>query len=189
MILKQCFKSAAKASFTKNCTNNYINLKSVYWRVHMRIRGLKQVFHWIFLVVGIFSLIMLGITVNTYISYAEEGYGLDMYFDQASLNENRLVLRFYFENPGSLDIEIRGGNVTLGDTYTIPYSAMPGGILSDLPGRDNTSVVIWVPISDPDLGNVQMDHKAEITVQLNLWIPERYLETTISYQAEVGVSV
>ncbi|MCK5398157.1 MAG: hypothetical protein KAJ33_07910 [Thermoplasmata archaeon] len=160
----------------------------------MKVRGLKQVFHWLFLIVGIFSLVMLGITVNTYLGYAQEGYGLKMSFDQASMNGNWLVLKFYVENPGGMDIEITRGNLTLSDTYNIPHTMLPNGLaqeypLTKLPAGENTSVIIWIPISEPDLGNIQMHHEVDLDLKLELWVPERFMNTELPFQAIVEVEI
>lgn len=161
----------------------------------MKLRGMKQVFHWIFLLVGVFSLILTGITVNTYLDYAREGYGLEMSFESANLNYgNWLVLRFYFVNPGKLDINLVGGNLSLSRTYNIPHGTLPNGLgqddpISPLPAGENTTVVIWIPISDPDLGNIQMHHQADIDLNLEIYVPGRYARTHINFRAAVGVAL
>ena len=159
----------------------------------MKVRSLKQVLHWIFLVVGIFSLIMLGITVDTYLGYAEEGYGLKMNFDRATLNENWLILEFYIENPGGLDIELTRGNLTLSKTYEISHitaEELPElELLSPLPAGENISVIFRIPISHPDLGNIQMYHEADILLDLELWVPDRLMSTHITFQASVEVII
>ena len=161
----------------------------------MKIRGLKQVLHWIFLIVGVFSLIVMGITMDTYMSYAEEGYGLDMSFDSAYLNENWLVLNFYFENPGGLDIELLGGNLTMSEVYDIPNTILPNHIaqeypLSPLPAHENVSVMIWIPITNSgDLDSIRTTGQIDIDLDLLLLVPERYMNTHITFQATVGVTV
>ena len=97
----------------------------------MKIRGMKQVLHWVFIFVGVFSLIVMGITMDTYLSYAEEGFGLNMSFDSAYLNDDWLVLNFYFVNPGGLDIELMGGNLTLSEVYDIPTTILPNHVAQD----------------------------------------------------------
>jgi len=156
---------------------------------------MKQVLHWIFLIVGIFSLIVMGITMDTYLSYAEEGYGLDMNFDSASIQyDNWLVLNFYFENPGSLDIELMGGNLTLSETYDIPNTDLPNYIaqeypLSPLPANENVSVMIWIPITNPaDLAEIQSTGQVNLDLDLLLLVPDRYMYTHITYQGIVEVS-
>ncbi len=161
----------------------------------MKIRGIKQVLHWIFLIVGIFSLIMMGVTMDTYLGYAEEGYGLDMSFDSAFLNNEWLVLNFYFENPGGLDIELLGGNLTLSEVYEIPHTVLPNHIaqeypLSPLPAHENVSVMIWIPISNiADLDSIRTTGQVELDLDLLLLVPDRYMNTHITFQATVGVSV
>ena len=155
--------------------------------MYMKIRGLKQFFHWLFLGVGVFSLIMLGITVNTYLSYADEGYGLRMSFDQASLNGNLLSLRFYFENPGGLDVLIEGGNLAMSKQYNISEATMPTGVMPEAPAGENVSVVFWIPLSEPDLHNIQSNQQAIIDLDLELWVPYRYMRTHLAFQATVGV--
>ena len=161
----------------------------------MKIRGMKQVLHWIFLIVGVFSLIVMGITMDTYLGYAEEGYGLDMSFDSAYLNGDWLVLNFYFVNPGGLDIELLGGNLTLSEVYDIPNTILPNHIaqeypLSPLPAHENVSVMIWIPITNPaDLDNIRASGQVELDLDLLLFVPERYMNTHITFQAIVEVSV
>lgn len=160
----------------------------------MKVRGMKQFLHWIFLIVGLFSLIMLGITVNTYLGYAEEGYGLKMTFHDAWLNDNYLVLRFDFENPGRLDINLVGGNLTLGQVYEIPHGLLPNGQgqenpISPLPGGETTSVVIWIPISDPDLSNIQSRLQVDLDLHLEIYVPERFVTTEITFQGTVEVGL
>ena len=155
---------------------------------------MKHVLHWIFLIVGVFSLVMLGITVNTYLGYAREGYGLDMTFQDAWLNEDWLVLRFNFDNPGRLDIELEGGNLTLSKVYEIPHGTLPNGQgqddpISPLPGLENTSVVIWIPIDQPDIGSIQTNHEAELNLNLSIYVPSRYVHTEIAWQGMVEVGI
>ena len=161
----------------------------------MKIRGMKQVLHWIFLIVGVFSLIVMGITMDTYLGYAEEGYGLDMSFDSAYLNDDWLVLNFYFVNPGGLDIELLGGNLTMSEIYDIPTTILPNHVaqeypLSPLPAHENVSVMIWIPITNSaDLDNIRASGQVELDLDLLLFVPERYMNTHITFQAIVEVSV
>ena len=161
----------------------------------MKIRGMKQVLHWIFLVVGIFSLIAMGITMDTYLGYAEEGYGLEMSFDSAYLNDNWLVLKFYFENPGGMDIELMEGNLTISEVYDIPNTILPNHIaqeypLSPLPAHENVSVMIWIPITNSmDLDSIRTTGQVELDLDLLLLVPDRYMNTHITFQATVEVSV
>lgn len=161
----------------------------------MKIRGMKQVFHWTFLIVGTFSLILMGITMDTYLGYAEEGYGLDMSFDSAYLNDDWLVLNFYFVNPGGLDINLLGGNLTLSEVYEIPETVLPNHIaqeypLSPLPAHENVSVMIWIPISNPeDLDSIRASGQVELDLDLLLQVPERYMRTHITYQGIVEVTL
>lgn len=158
----------------------------------MKIRSLKQVLHWLFLAIGLFSLIMLAITVNTYLGYAEEGYGLKMEFDEAWLNENWLVLNFNIENPGGLDVEIISGNLTLSQTYNIPNSH-PVDYLElfpiDLPAKDETSVFVWIPISELDLESIRASGQVELDMEFEILVPDRYMITDITFQETVGVNL
>lgn len=161
----------------------------------MEIRGMKQVLHGIFLIVGIFSLIMLGITVDTYLGYAEEGYGLEMNFDSATLNyDHWLVLKFYFENPGGLDISLMGGNLTLNEVYNISSTGLPNDDSQEypemLPAHETVSVMIWIPITNSaDLDDIRAYGQADIDLDLLLFVPERYMNTHITYQGIVEVSI
>ena len=160
----------------------------------MKVRGLKQVFHLIFLFVGVLSLVMLAYTTSTYLSYAEEGYGVNMTLEKVWLNDNWLIVRMNLENPGSLDIEIDEANITLSQTYEFPHGVLPNGLaqedpLAQLPAHETVSVVLWVPITDPDLGNIQATGQAEIDLELTLWVPKRYVNTELGFQGTVGVEL
>ncbi|MDO9537414.1 MAG: hypothetical protein Q7J68_03745 [Thermoplasmata archaeon] len=159
----------------------------------MKIRSLKQVLHWVFLVVGIISLITLAFSISTYLDYAREGYGLDISLSEAWLNDDWLVVRVYIENPGGLDIELDGGNVTLGTTYAIPHGILPNGLPQNSPldivkAGKNTTIVIWVPIGQDDLANIRDTGMTDISLDLRITIPTRYCRTHLLYQA-TGVEV
>ena len=159
----------------------------------MKIRGMKQVLHWAFLIVGIFSLIMMGITMDTYLGYAEEGYGLKMSFDSAFLNDDMLVLRFNIKNPGGLDIEIVDGNLTISESYELLQSR-PNDPLQQLPipllAHETVLVMMFIPITNSaDLDSIRTTGQVELDLDLSLRVPERYMYTHITFQATVGVSV
>ena len=160
----------------------------------MKIRSLKQVLHWLFLVVGVFSIFMLSFSVSTYLNYAEEGYGLDISISGAWLNDGWLVIKLNIENPGGLDMELEDGNVTLGQTYAIPHTMLPNGQpqntpLDKLPKGENMTTIIWVPIGSDDLTSIQNTGQADILMDLVIYIPARYARTHLICQASsVGVA-
>ena len=119
--------------------------------------------------------------------------GISTYFEEANLNGNWLVLRFNFDNPGGLDIDIATGNLTLSQTYNIPNTMLPNGIaqsypITTLPAGENTSAVIWIPISEPDIGTILANGEADLYLDLELWVPERCMKTHIFFEGTVEVS-
>jgi hypothetical protein len=160
----------------------------------MKIRSLKQVLHWLFLAVGVFSVFMLSFSVSTYLNYAEEGYGLGISISNVSLNyDNWLVITLNIENPGGLDMELEDGNVTLGQTYAIPHTVLPNGQpqgqpLDELPKGENMTTIIWVPIDSADLNNINDTGQVDILMDLVIFIPARYARTHLICQAN-GVGV
>lgn len=163
----------------------------------MRVRSLRQAFHWLFLVLGALSLVILLFTASTYFSYAKEGYGLDCNFDSASLNDaGWLVLRFYIENPGDLDIVLLGGNLTLNSgtvTYPVVETSLPNGLsqalpLSDLPARENTSVMAWFQLDQADFSQIASSSLAELHFDMDIYVPARHVITHLMFEEAVAVS-
>ena len=159
----------------------------------MKFRGMKQALHWLFLAVGIFSLFMLSYSASTYLDYTGEGYGLRVNVSESWLNEGWLVLKLEVENPGGLDIEMMGGNVTLTQMYEIPVSTLPNGQPQDRPldtisGGETTEVLVWVQIGEDDLANIQGSGVADVKLDLELFVPSRYATTHLAYE-ESGMEV
>ncbi len=163
----------------------------------MKVRSLKQMLHWLFLVVGIFCLAALIISVNTYISYAKEGYGLQAELDRANLVDDGdywLRLRFFITNPGRLDIILEDGSIVLaGNTYNLTNierelftQYLP---ISDLPGNGNTSVVLWFRISEDDFNLMNSSAQADIRLDAGIYVPERHLRTHLVFEDTVEVGV
>ena len=163
----------------------------------MKVRSLKQALHWLFLAVGALSLVLLLFTASTYFSYAKEGYGLDCHFDTASLDRaGWLMLRFYFENPGDLDIVLLGGNLTLGSgilNYSVIETTLPNGFiqsrpLSDLPAGQNTSVMAWFQMDQADFSQLRSSGIADVHFDMNIYVPTRHVTTHLLFEEAVGVS-
>lgn len=148
----------------------------------MKVRSLRQVLHWSFLIVGLLSMMLLALSVKTYLGYVEEGYGLDCRLDHAALDGDCLILRLDIENPGGLDIILEGGSLTVGRQYDILTVELPNGDsqqlpLSDLPKGENTAVMIWFQLNDYDLSNLTGPGSTSITLDLEIFVPERDLWT------------
>jgi hypothetical protein len=159
----------------------------------MKFRGIQQALHWLFLAVGLFSLFMLSYSASTYLDYAKEGYGLRVSVSESWLNDDWLVLRLDVENPGGLDIELMGGNITLTDTYEIPFSTLPNGQpqtepLDVVPGGERIEVLVWVHIGGYDLDSIRDLGAADILLDLELLVPARYATTHIVHR-EIGMEV
>jgi hypothetical protein len=159
----------------------------------MKIISLKQVLHWLFLAVGIFSVFMLSFSASTYMNYAKGGYGLDISISGAWLyhgehNDTWLVIKLNIKNPGGLDMGLVGGNVTLGQTYAIPHTILPNGQpqnkpLAELPKGENTPTIIWIPIGSDDLNSINVTGQTDILMDLIIDIPARYAQTHLICQA------
>jgi hypothetical protein len=159
----------------------------------MKIKSLKQVLHWLFLAVGVFSVFMLSFSVSTYMNYAKSGYGLDISISETWLyrdgtNDTWLVIELNIENPGGLDMELEDGNVTLGQTYTIPHTILPNNSpqndpLDELPKHENMATILWVPIDSDDFGRIQSNGQMDILLDLQIFIPARYARTHLTFQA------
>jgi hypothetical protein len=165
----------------------------------MKIRSLKQVLHWLFLAVGVFSIFMLSFSISTYMNYAKSGYGLEVSLSEAwlyddGLNGTWFVIKLNLENPGGLDMELEDGNLTLGQTYAIPHTMLPNGQpqntpLDELPKDKNMTTILWVPIGSDDLNSIKDTGRADIVMDLVIFIPARYARTHLIYQINnVGVA-
>jgi hypothetical protein len=143
----------------------------------MKIRSLKQALHWLFLIVGVFSLITMAFSVNTYLNYAREGYGLDISVTEAWLNNGKLVLRLRVENPGGLDIYLGGsgivGNLTLADTYNISLQELK------IRAGNTTTVIISTEISAAEFDSILLTGQTDMALNLRVTVPERGLTTGI----------
>jgi len=159
----------------------------------MKIISLKQVLHWLFLAVGVFSIFTLSFSVSSYLNYARNGYGLDISISETWLyddghNGTWLVIKLNIKNPGGLDMELEGGNVSLGQTYVIPHTMLPNGQaqnapLDELPKAENMTTIIWIPIGGDDLNSIRNTGQADILLDLVISIPARYAKTHLIFQA------
>ena len=163
----------------------------------MRVRSLKQVLHWLFLAVGVLSVVLLALSVNTYVSYAREGYGLDAEFDRADLHRDGyywLRLRLIITNPGSLNMFLDGGTLTLasGNTSNLINTTTPGGVqnlpVSDLPKHEEMPVVLWFRITQGDYNQINSTGQVEMDLDLEISVPERYMSTHLIFIDTVEVS-
>ena len=69
-------------------------------------RSLAQWTNYAFFAIGLACLLILPYTVNTYISYAEDGYGIDVELDYYAMwvTDTGIQLYFDMENPGNFDV-------------------------------------------------------------------------------------
>ncbi len=143
----------------------------------MKVRSLKQALHWLFLVVGLFSIVAMAFSVNTYLNYAREGYGLDISVTDAWLNNGKLVLRLRVENPGGLDIYLGGsgivGNLTLAETYHISLQELK------IRAGNTTTVIISTEISAGEFDSILLTGQTDMVLNLKVTVPERDLTTGI----------
>jgi len=155
----------------------------------MRIPGTKQALHWLFLAIGIISVIIMAFSVLTYLNYVSDGYGLKVSVTEAWLSEERLVIRLRVENPGGLDIDLGGtgadGNLTLGTAYPI---ALPSVRIK---ADNTTTVIIFMDLTQADLESLRSAGSADFALNLRLYVPERDLVTNLAFEqedVEVGIS-
>lgn len=162
----------------------------------MKIVSIKQVLHWLFLVVGIISLMTLAVSVNSYLSFAREGYGIGVEVDSASIifeNGHWLMLKLWMDNPGKLDIVLETGNITLasgsiyGVSVTNPYHIPQETYPIDLPKKTNSPVLLWFSISEQDHSQIASTGIAEIRLRMEVFVPERYASTQLMFESVVEV--
>lgn len=159
----------------------------------MKIKSLKQVLHWLFLVIGVFSMFMLSYSMVSYVNYAQSGYGLDASISEVWLykdgfNGTWLVIKLSIKNPGGLDMELEEGNVTLGQAYAIPHTILPNRQtqntpLDEIPKGETIATILWVPIDSDDANNILNAGQADIALDLLIFIPSRYARTHLNLQA------
>jgi len=150
----------------------------------MRFPGVRQALHWLFLAVGIFSVMAMAVSVGTYLDYAEGGYGLGASVSEAWLSgDGRLYLRLSVENPGGLDIQMgmgpNDGNMTLGNVYPIH--------LDDalIKAGNGTAVILSSAfvLSAEDLEAIRSSGIADIALNVRLYVPERDMATYLRLEA------
>ncbi len=155
----------------------------------MKIRSARQALHWLFLAIGMISVIIMAFSVLTYLNYASDGYGLKVSVAEAWLSEEReerLVIRLRVENPGGLDIDLGGtgadGNLTLGTAYPIALAS------TRIKADNTTTVILYVDLAQADLDTIKGTGSADIALNLRLYVPERDLVTNLAFE-EKGVEV
>ena len=163
---------------------------------------MKQALHWLFLMVGMVSIIVLAVSVSTYLDYARSGYGLDVSLTNARLDGSRLLMDVSVENPGGLGMEIIGGNVTLGSTYVLTYlsgnasaenSTSLRAVVYPLdaetvigPGN-SISFTISVQMTEEDLANIREGGVADIALRLNIFVEDRDVRTPLLHETTLEV--
>ena len=163
----------------------------------MKVRSLKQALHWLFLVVGILSLLLLVVSANTYFGFAREGYGLRLDLESASLANPStafwLGFNFDITNPGKLDIELQNATLTLQNIeYALP-PYIPQGLvqnrdpISPLPKGETTPVVIWFNIGKTMYENIEMGDQADVRLDMELYIPKRHCTTHLIFEEVVVI--
>ena len=145
----------------------------------MRVRSLKQALHWLFLVVGIVSVLLLAFSVMTYLDYAREGYGLDISIADARLIDGDLVLRLSVENPGGLDIYLGGvdGSLTVGESYTVSFDPVL------IKAGNVTTLIVSTEMAPADLSDLSGTGRADLLLNLNVTVPERDVRTNYRLEA------
>ncbi len=159
----------------------------------MKIVSIKQVLHWLFLVVGIISVITLAVSVNSYIAYAKEGYGLEV----GDLSANIIVdhgywlrLRFNITNPGKLDMELEDPVLFLnGTAYYASNNPLgfPQNINPAVPKQETEPVILWFDIDQEDHDLIASSGLAEILLRMKVFVPERHVNTSLIFESVVEV--
>jgi len=161
-------------------------------------RTRKLYLHWLFLIVGTVSLITLALSVHTYFSYVQDGYGLRVEVESASLssqNGNWLFLKLNVTNPGKLDILLEGGHLTLGsgevydlagvNPFGIPLETYP----LELPMRETSTMFFWFEISQDDFTMITSAGQMDISLNWDIGVPFRSASTILTFEDTVEVSV
>ena len=105
-------------------------MKELHW---------KEWVNFIFLAVGIIAVIMLPITVNTYLDYSENGLGVEVELVEVLDGTNELVImRFNLTNPGQLDMLIINSTITVTNGDLVYYDGL--ALQDSLPRMETTFV-------------------------------------------------
>ena len=158
----------------------------------MKVRGLAEWTNYLFFIVGIIAILVLPYTVNTYLSYAEEGYGVEVEMKNVTTGlYNWVDVLFTFENPGQFDIEVVN-NATL--TFTdeagnVHNLTKPVSILLD--SKEITLFNFGFESVDQDLYDVLESGLWALEARFTLYISERdaYVPLHFSYSEGVGQDV
>lgn len=162
----------------------------------MKVRSLKQTLHWLFLAVGIISIFLMAVTVNTYFSYAKEGYGLDVEFNSANLVDNGehwIRIRLSIHNPGRLDMQLEDANLTLnGEEHPLPVNTPDNfaqvSPISDLPMRETITIVMWFRIIETNFDQVASTGLADLRLDMTIFVIDRYAWVPLVFEDTVEVS-
>lgn len=148
--------------------------------VKFRVRGLKQAFHWLFLAVGAFSVLMLAFSTYTYVSYAEDGYGMRLHVSGAELVGSKLYITFDASNPGKLDMAAWGwGNVTVGGGQAYGFY-----LALDLQAEKSSTAVASADLTAEDIAAIYAGAGIGISLPMSIHVPDRDLTTRTVLTAE-----
>jgi hypothetical protein len=140
----------------------------------MKVRSLRQALHWLFLVVGAASLILLAFSALTYLDYSREGYGLEVSVTEAWLTGNRLVLRLQVDNPGGMDLVLGPeGNLTMAEKAG---TQLPEGAV---PAHETTEIIVSFILSAADLQTVRSTGMADFSMDIRITVDERDAVTNL----------
>jgi hypothetical protein len=159
----------------------------------MKVRSLKQALHWLFLVVGLISLLLLIVSANTYFGYAKEGYGLRVSLESANLVNGTdgfwLGFDLDVKNPGKLDIDLQTAILTVeGLEYPLPTSSPYHGLsqgsypVSPLPKGETMAVVLWFIIDPALYHSINSTGQADVLLNMEIFVPNRYCTTSLIFK-------
>ncbi len=137
--------------------------------------------HLIFFIVGIVSIIMLPITMSTYLAYAEEGYGVDVELNDISTGLGTVLLNFSFTNPGEFELGIWNATLTVPGNPNFNNVTIALNSTGPILWRDSTTdVEIVFPSTLPDY-QIIIDPASRIRVDFTIYVISRDALVPLTY--------
>lgn len=151
----------------------------------MKVRSLRQVLHWLFLGVGVFSVFMLAFSISTYLNYSRDGYGLRVSVEEAWLDGELLFLNMNIENPGGFDLLLGpDGNLTIDEMHDIYIMNLNSPhILIPIEAEKTTSVLLSFHLNTAELESIRSTGLIDFSMNLEVTVNQRHTITNLYFSA------
>ena len=154
----------------------------------MKNRPTKEWLFFIFIALGIACSLILPLTIMTYLDYAESGYGLEAEVDGYSLGTNDVLLYISLTNPGKLEMQVTGIQLSLVGSSEWVNGTIPGdvGEIYEIGKRSTKEIIFIFPVPSQIVGDPLSSGQVEYELRIEIYIPHRDAYTTLVHAGSAG---